>query len=176
VSRRARSRSRPNTIQGQFRYHTIDFVASPVWRALSLSERKILDRIDLELASHGGRDNGDLIITRRDFADFGVSPKAQLRGIAGLVALGPIKWMPGHASPDPAHGRAARFGILYRSTLNGPSEEQWRRFKTIDEVKATLTRARAKVEARNRAQRAKKTDAIVVPFGNHLPVGSKGNH
>jgi len=141
---RSRSRSRPNTIQGQFRYHTIDLVGSPVWRALSLSERRILDRIDLELASHGGRDNGDLIITRRDFAAFGVSPKAQLRGIAGLVALG--------------------------------ADEQWRRFKTPAEVKTTLARARAGVEARNRTQRGKKTDAIMVPFGNHYLVGPKGNY
>jgi len=174
--RRGRSRSRPNTIQGQFRYHTIDLVGSPVWRALSLSERRILDRIDIELASHGGRHNGDLIITRRDFAAFGVSPKAQLRGIAGLVALGLISWKPGHASPDPAHGRAARFGILYRATRDGTADEQWRRFKTPAEVKTTLARARAGVEARNRTQRGKKTDAIMVPFGNHYLVGPKGNY
>jgi hypothetical protein len=105
-----------------------------------------------------------------------VSPKAQLRGIAGLVALGLIKYTPGHASPDPAHGRAARFGILYRATRNSPADERWRRFKTTAEVKETLARVRAGIEARKRAQRPTKSNAIVVPFGNHCTVGQKGNH
>jgi hypothetical protein len=132
-----------------------------------------LDRIDIELASHGGRHNGDLIITRRDFAAFGVSPKAQLRGIAGLVALGLISWKPGHASPDPAHGRAARFGILYRATRDGTADEQWRRFKTPAEVKATLARAHAGVEARKCVQRAKEKQRYSGSVWEPLPSGSK---
>jgi hypothetical protein len=37
---------RRNRISGQFRAHMIEMIESPAWRALSLSARRIIDRID----------------------------------------------------------------------------------------------------------------------------------
>ena len=34
-------------------------MASPAFRVLSLSARRVLDRLEIELAHHGGQDNGE---------------------------------------------------------------------------------------------------------------------
>ena len=61
---------------------------SPAMRALSLSGRRILDRIEIELASHGGRDNGKLAGDVRNFEEFGIGNRnAIARGIREVCAL-----------------------------------------------------------------------------------------
>lgn len=50
----SRSRRRRTNIAGQWTAHRIDMLRSPAWRVLSLSVRRILDRIEIEHASHGG--------------------------------------------------------------------------------------------------------------------------
>ena len=63
--------SRRTSIGEQFAPHTIAMLRSPAWRALSLSARRILDRIEIELADHGGTDNGKLPVTYDDFEQYG---------------------------------------------------------------------------------------------------------
>jgi hypothetical protein len=45
---------------------------SPAYCALSLSARRILDRLEIELADHGGADNGKLPVTYDDFVRYGL--------------------------------------------------------------------------------------------------------
>ena len=78
----------PNTISGQFAPRLIEMLRSPAFRALSLSARRILDRIEIELASHGGRDNGKLPVTYANFVEFGVHRLAIAPGIREAGALG----------------------------------------------------------------------------------------
>jgi hypothetical protein len=47
-----------NQIDGQFNARLIEMMESPAYRALSLSAHRVLDRISIELAHHGGNDNG----------------------------------------------------------------------------------------------------------------------
>jgi hypothetical protein len=54
---------RRNSIDGQFAAHTIEMIKSPAWSVLSLSARRVLDRIEIEHADHGGYDNGKLPVT-----------------------------------------------------------------------------------------------------------------
>jgi hypothetical protein len=42
-------------------------IKSPAWSVLSLSARRVLDRIEIEHADHGGNDNGRLPVTYDDF-------------------------------------------------------------------------------------------------------------
>ena len=58
---------RRNSIDGQFAPHTIEMIKSPAWSVLSLSARRVLDRIEIEHADHGGNDNGRLPVTYDDF-------------------------------------------------------------------------------------------------------------
>ena len=123
-----RRRSRPNSIGGQFAAHPIDMMENPAWRALSLSARRCLERIEIELANHGGRDNGQLPVTNRNFCAYGVWMGAIKPALAELVTLGFIEMTPGYACANPLYGRAARFRLLFRTGRDGPPEEhRWLR-------------------------------------------------
>jgi hypothetical protein len=160
-----RHRRRPNSIGGQFAAHLIDMIESPAWRALSLSARRCLERIEIEMAHHGGRSNGELPVTNRDFRAYGV-PTAMIKpALAELVALGFITMTPGHASLSPDYGRAARFRLLFRTGIDGPPEEhRWKRFKTDVEAKLAAKAARAS------AMRKRHTKASA----NASPYASQG--
>ena len=54
--------------------HRIDMLVSPAWRTLSLSGRRILDRIGIEHFRHGGVENGRLPVTFDDSTIWGSSP------------------------------------------------------------------------------------------------------
>src|SRR5690349_5431569 len=81
-------RRRRHHINGQFAPRTIDMLRSPAMRVLSLSARRILDRAEIELADHGGYDNGRLPITYDDFERFGIDRHAIGPAIREVVALG----------------------------------------------------------------------------------------
>ena len=188
-----RRRSRPNTIGGVFRWHLIEMVESPAWRALSLSARQCLDRIEIELAHHGGRDNGALPVTHRDFVTYGVWAGGVAEALAELEVLGFIQRKPGKASIDRAKGRAAHFRLLCRHGRGAgpPAEDQhWKRFKTLAEADAVAKQARARVAARRKPASetealasASETEALppaseteaLVAFGNRGTIYSLGS-
>jgi hypothetical protein len=64
---------------------------SPPYRVLSLSARRVLDRISIELAHHGGNDNGKLPVTYEQFVEYGIDRQAIAPAIRELVALGFIE-------------------------------------------------------------------------------------
>jgi hypothetical protein len=61
---------------------------SPAWRALSLSAHRVFDRICIELAHHGGNDNGKLPVTYEHFVEYGIDRHAVAPAIRELEALG----------------------------------------------------------------------------------------
>src|SRR5258708_4857205 len=77
-----------NKISGQFSAHLVEMLESPAYRTLSLSARRVLDRIEIELAHHGGEDNGKLPITFDQFQEYGMDRHAIAPGIREAVALG----------------------------------------------------------------------------------------
>ena len=58
---------RRTKIGEQFSTRIIRMLESPAYRALSLSAHRLLSRIEVELAHHGGKDNGKLPVTFKDF-------------------------------------------------------------------------------------------------------------
>src|SRR5262249_53481493 len=82
---------RRNRIDGQWSARPIDMLESAAWRELSLSARKIIDRIEIELAPHGGNDNGQLPVTKLDFVEYGISPRLVAPAIREAEALGFIR-------------------------------------------------------------------------------------
>jgi hypothetical protein len=173
-------RNRPNTISGQFRPHLIEMIESPAWRALSLSARKALDRIEIELAHNAGKNNGELIVTRRDFTAYGVSPKAVEPALAELEALGFIRKKPGHPSPNPRHGRAARFRLTFRTGRGGPLEEHlWKSFKTDAAAEVAARLARAHIADRRKMRTSLCVEKEPLDSGYQtepLSDGKEGNH
>jgi len=63
---------RKNQIAGHFSARTIAMLESPAFQVLSLSGRRILDRLEIEHAHHGGRDNGELPCAFDGFEDYGI--------------------------------------------------------------------------------------------------------
>jgi hypothetical protein len=63
---------RRSSIKGQWAWRTIAMLESPAYAVLSLSGRRILDRVEIELAHHGGNDNGRLPVTYEQFTEYGI--------------------------------------------------------------------------------------------------------
>ena len=144
-------RSKPNSIGGQFTAYPVEMLESPAWRALSTTAKRCIERIAIELAHHGGRDNGELPVTNRNFRDYGV-PMARIKpALAEAVALGFIDMTPGHASQNPDYGRAARFRILFLNCIGPlPDHTRWQRLKTHDEAKLMAKLARSSAMRKRR--------------------------
>jgi hypothetical protein len=60
---------RRNRLNGQWSPRLIEMLRSPAYRALSLSGHRVVSRIEIELADHGGNDNGRLPVTKQDFVE-----------------------------------------------------------------------------------------------------------
>ena len=80
-----------NAIDQQFNARTIEMMESPAYRVLSLAARRVLDRVCIELAHHGGCDNGALPVTYEQFVDYGIHRQGIAPAIRELVALGFIE-------------------------------------------------------------------------------------
>src|SRR5215471_4459427 len=82
---------RKNRIAGQFAARTIEMMESPAFRVLSLSAHRLLARIEIEHAHHGGNDNGSLPVTYEDFVEYGVERHAIAPALRECEALGFIE-------------------------------------------------------------------------------------
>ena len=78
-------------INGQWSARLIEMLESPAYRALSLSGHRLLSRIGIEHAHHGGNDNGRLPVTKQDFIDYGISHDQVAPAIREVEALGFIQ-------------------------------------------------------------------------------------
>src|SRR5579863_6784859 len=83
---------RHNKISGQFCARLVEMLESPAYCALSHSAHRVLSRIEVEHAHHGGNDNGKLPVTYAQFIKYGwMDRKAVSRAISELEALGFIE-------------------------------------------------------------------------------------
>jgi hypothetical protein len=64
---------------------------SPAYRILGLSAHRALSRIEVELAHHGGQDNGKLPVTFDDFVVYGIRRQSIGPALDELEALGFLK-------------------------------------------------------------------------------------
>lgn len=136
-------RRKRNKIDGQFNARTIELLESPAYRVLSLSGRRLLDRIAIELAQHGGNDNGALPVTYEHFTEYGIDRHSIAPAIRECEALGLLEvTMRGR----PGAGES-RWPNLFRLTwvncksTPNPTHE-WRRIKTIEEAQILAVAAR----------------------------------
>jgi hypothetical protein len=92
TKRRRRKDLRPRVKIGeQFIAHPVAMLKSAAFRSLKLAERKILDRLEIEHARHGGKRNGDLVCTYTDFRKHGVRKASISDAIKQLVRRGLIE-------------------------------------------------------------------------------------
>jgi hypothetical protein len=126
-------------IVGQFVAHRIDMLQSPAWCALSLSARRVLDRIEIEHAAHGGADNGKLPVTYADFEKYGMDRHAIAPAMREAVALGFIAIAEVGRAGNAEFRKPNLFRLTYIHTALAPTDE-WQRFQTDLEA-ATIAKA-----------------------------------
>jgi hypothetical protein len=157
-------------IGGQFTWRLIDMLESPAYRVLSLAEHRLLARIEIELAHHGGLENGSLIVTYEQFAAYGVRLQSVAPARRALEALGFIQTRPGRGGNSEFY-QPNRFRLTYqrvqavRYQESTEPTDDWRRIKTIEEARRLAKTARAeKTDVRPRKrkkQRAGKQKSAV---------------
>jgi hypothetical protein len=133
--------SRRTSIGGQFAPHTIAMLRSPAWRALSLSARRVLDRIEIELADHGGTDNGKLPVTYDDFVRYGIDRCAIAPAIREVVALGFVEITELGRAGNAEWRKPNLFRLTFRNTKYAPTNE----WEKITEEQAKLIARAARI-------------------------------
>jgi hypothetical protein len=135
-----KNRIRRTTIGGQFAPRRIDMLRSPAYCVLTLSARRILDRIEIELADHGGSDNGKLPITYDDFERYGLHRRTIGPAIRELVALGFIEVTEAGRAGNAEHRKPNLFRLTYRASagMRGDGTHEW--MKISEEDAAHLAR------------------------------------
>src|ERR1700730_13730069 len=85
------SPKRRSRISGQYSARLIEMLESPAYRALSRSAHMVISRIEVELAHHGGNENGRLPVTTEDFIAYGMDRGSVAPAIREAEALGFIR-------------------------------------------------------------------------------------
>jgi hypothetical protein len=136
-------RGRRNSIASAFASHRVDMLNSPAWRVLSLSGRRVLDRVAIELAHHGGHIGDGLPVTFADFQNYGIERHAIAPAIREVVALGFLRIMrPGRAG-NAEFRRATLYRPTYLQSVDSEPTDEWRRITTLIDAKAKSEQARA---------------------------------
>jgi hypothetical protein len=144
-----------NQITQQFAWRTIPMLESPAYRVLSLSAHRVLARLEIEFAKHGGRDseNGKLPCTYQDFIDYGVHKDAVAPAIREVIALGFVQLTEQGIRGDEKNRRPNKFRLCYRHWNGQQPTDEWRRIKTIQEAEKAAADARADAKCSSRLRR-----------------------
>jgi hypothetical protein len=147
-----------NKISGQFAARLIEMMESPAYRVLSLSAHRVLSRIEIEWAHHGGQDNGQLPVTFDDFAEYGVHRTAIGPALYELESLGFIVITEkGKMARAADYRRPNKFLLTSRPTNKGADPlHKWKRFKTMEEAEAVAEASR-KLSAEKKKSPVRKT-------------------
>jgi hypothetical protein len=127
---------------------------SPAFLSISHAARHAFWRIVVEHGRHGGRENGRLICTHRDFEAWGIPHDLIARAIRELVAVKLIEITRVGAAGNADQRRAA----LYRLTCfaavgreGGDGTHEYEQIKTMEEAVALVKAARNPVSKRDAA-------------------------
>jgi hypothetical protein len=159
-------RRRKMKIPGAFAWRLIEMISSPAFCVLSLSARRVLDRLEIELASHGGADNGNLPVTFADFERFGIDYDAIAPAIREVVALGFVEITKRGRAGNAEYRTPNIFRLTYRHTDHANPTDEWRK---IDQAKSIAKAARKDIDKKYNASRGKQ--GVSVGENRQAPVG-----
>jgi hypothetical protein len=143
----AGGRRRRTRIDGQFAPRLIEMLRSPAMAVLTLSARRILERIEIELAGHGGTDNGRLPVTFDDFVAFGIDRHLVAPATRELEVLGFIEITERGRAGNADWRKPNLFRLTFRDVNRAGPTHEWKQIKTLEEAKA-LAQAARKTPAR----------------------------
>jgi hypothetical protein len=158
MSERTKGQRRRTAISGQFVPHLVEMRESPAWRVLSASAKKLIERIELEHAHHGGTENGRLPVTYNDFVQYGIDRHAVKPALAEAVALGFVEVTERGRGGNAEFRRPNLFRLTFRAANNVLSDgsHEWRRIETMGDARRVRAEARQTAAERERRKRAKK--------------------
>ena len=151
-------RLRQPQIDGQFAPRLIEMLESAAWRALSLSAHRVLDRLEIEIAKHGGTGNGDLICPYDDFERYGIDRHAIGPALRELAALGFIEVTDRGVAGNAEFRAPSRYRLTYRSTGRHNATHDWRRIDSVNDAAALARAARASQPQKTKSQWGKTPD------------------
>jgi hypothetical protein len=145
--------------------------------------RRVVDRIEIELARHGGNDNGRLPVTFEDFIEYGIHHNAIAPAVRETQALGFIRVTDRGRGGNADFRQPNRFFLTFahgRDSRANPPTHDWRRIKSLDEAMEIARAARDSKNSRAvqfAERRIAKTKnryrkAVVAP---HPETGSETN-
>jgi hypothetical protein len=143
---------RRNSIDGQFAAHTIDMIRSPAWSVLSLSARRVLDRIEIEHANHGGNENGRLPVTYDDFECYGIHRHSIAAAIRETVALGFVEITERGRAGNAEFRSPHKFRLTYFRVGRAPPTNEWQRIESVEEAQALAKAARRAAPQKTKVQ------------------------
>jgi hypothetical protein len=115
---------------------------SPAYRVLSLSARRIIDRLEIELAHHGGKDNGKLPTTFDDFEAYGIHRHAIAPAIREVEALGFISITERGRAGNADWRRPHVYRLTFRHTERDDPTHDWKRIATTEIAETIAGKAR----------------------------------
>ncbi len=137
-----RKKNARTRIGGQFAPRLIELLESPANRALNLSERRALSRIEIELAHHGGADNGRLPVTFDDFNMYGINRNSIAPALRTLATLGFIEVTEIGRSGNGEWRRPNLFRLTFHSVRAQAPSNDWRKIETLDDAERIAKLAR----------------------------------
>jgi hypothetical protein len=160
-----KGRRRRNRIAGQFSWRLVEMLESPAYRLLSLSARRVLDRLEIELAHHGGRDNGRLPVTYSDFVNYGIHRHAIAPAIRETVALGFVEITERGKAGNADFRAPNKFRLTYKQTEKTDPTDDWRKIQTMADALMVADAARTPIK------RGKKRNKIPVAVNANFGDG-----
>jgi hypothetical protein len=141
---------RRNQISGQFSARLIEMLESPAYQVLSRSAHRVISRIEIELAHHGGNDNGRLPVTYKDFIEYGVDRAAVAPAIREAEALGFIRVTERGRGGNSEYRHPNLFFLTFafgRTNGGDRPTHDWRKIKTIADAEAIAREARSNTDS-----------------------------
>jgi len=150
MNKRDRHHPRPgrrqsNSISGQWVAYRIDMIESAAFKVLSLSGRRVLNRLEIEHAAHGGQENGHLPATYTDFELYGIHRHAIGSAIRENVALGFLEITEIGRAGNAEFRRSNRFRLTYLATKSAAPTDEWRTINNIEDAERLARVARSSV-------------------------------
>jgi hypothetical protein len=115
--------------------------ASPAFRALSLSARRILDRTEIELCGKNGKQNGKLTVTHNNFKEYGMDHNSIGPAIREAVALGFIEITQRGRAGNADQRISNQFRLTYLPTDDSDQTDEWHHIDS-EQAKAIARKAR----------------------------------
>src|SRR5262249_41874489 len=150
VKKRDRSYTKRNSIDGQFAWRLIEMLESPAYRVLSLSAHRLLARLEIELAHHGGNDNGKLPATYDQLEEYGIDRHSIAPAIRECEALGYVEVTVQGEAGNSEYRHASLYRLTYRPVGRARPTNEWRRIETIKEAQAIARGARKTAPSENK--------------------------